>query len=135
LTPTGSRVEAERALRLSSASFLDTASEVAMLQTEIARLESELSQVPARDRRQILRDLSEARSQAQLAEAELQSIDQRLADLGVTPGGPADEAAVTLILHRAGAGEEGTPQMVDYDEPLLPGDVVEVVAMTGPSGG
>jgi hypothetical protein len=126
LVPATEADVAERALLMSSMQSYDTADAVARLEIEQARLNAELDRAPSEAARDLLLELEARTADAEVALAQLQSIDQRLALLG---GPTTVDTTVTFdfVLHR-GSGPDAVATPVDQDETLLPGDVLEIVA-------
>jgi len=126
LVPAAEADVAERALLMSSMQSYDTADAVARLEIEQARLRAELERAPSEAARDLLLALEARTADAEVALAQLQSIDQRLALLG---GPTPTESTITFefVLHR-GSGANAVATPVDQDEALLPGDVLEIVA-------
>lgn len=126
LVPATEADVAERALLMSSMQSYDTADAVARLEIERARLTAELERAPSEAARDILIELEGRTADAEVALAQLQSIDQRLTLLG---GPTSTDTTVTFdfVLHR-GSGPDAVATPVDQNATLLPGDVLEIVA-------
>ena len=125
LVPASESDAAERTLLMSTMQSYDTADMVARLEIDLSRMTADMERQPSEAAREILVELEGRLAEAEVARAQLNSIDKRLALLG----GPAPTQTALefeFVLHRgSGGGAVATP--VDQDEPLLPGDSLEVV--------
>jgi len=126
LVPAAEADVAERALLMSSMQSYDTADSVARLEIEQARLTAELQRAPSEAARDLLLELEARTADAEVALAQLQSIDQRLTLLG-GPTSAETTISFDFVLHR-GSGADAVATPVDQDEMLLPGDVLEIIA-------
>ena len=125
LVPATESDAAERTLLMSTMQSYDTADMVARLEIDLSRMTADLERQPSEAAREILVELEGRLAEAEVAQAQLNSIDQRLALLG----GPAPTQTALefeFVLHR-GSGDDAVAAPVDEDEPLLPGDSLEVM--------
>lgn len=128
LIPASEQLDAQRALRTSNAQLLDTEAEVADVQAQVASLSAELATTGNVERLTLLAELERVLSALALEEAQLEAADEQLRALEGLAG--TGGRTISYLLHR-GQGDDATSQPVGPDEPLFPGDVIEVVAESG----
>ncbi|EYD75635.1 hypothetical protein Rumeso_02722 [Rubellimicrobium mesophilum DSM 19309] len=130
LVPATESDAAERTLLMSTLQSYDTADMVARLEIDLARMTADLQRLPSESAREILLELEKRLADGEVARAQVSSIDQQLALLG---GSAAGQAGIQydFVLYR-GNGDEAVATTVEQDQPLQPGDSLEVVpAMDG----
>lgn len=128
LVPQSEAADAERDLLLSSMQSYETSDAIARLEIEFARISADLERQPSEAAHEILLDLESQLAAAEVARAELNAIDQRLALL-LGPNSSQTSVTFQFQLHRDN-GSGTSVREVDQDEVLLPGDVLEVVTVT-----
>lgn len=126
LAPRADAEVAERSVLMSSMQTYATADAIARLEIERSRVVSEIDRQPSEAAQAILIELEEKLIDADIAVAQLKSIDESLALLG-GPSSAPEAMDFEYILHR-GSGDAAVAESVDQDQTLLPGDVLEVVS-------
>jgi polysaccharide export outer membrane protein/exopolysaccharide production protein ExoF len=125
LLPASAELSALRALRVSNAQSLDTTSEIVEIEIEAARMAAEVAEQGAEQRLDLLTELEARLAEVALDRAQLDTIAAQLSAFDTML--EVAEESTTYVLHR-GVGDDAVQREVGPDEPLLPGDVVEVIA-------
>lgn len=119
--------ETRRSLLSSATRRLDTASDLAAAEKELARFNFELGDLDDEARRDALEELSEALVDRETTRARLIAARQQLLFLDMTSADQQQQSVVTVTLRRgAGAAEESFTLAGEEDMALRPGDLVEV---------
>lgn len=128
--------ETRRALLASATRRLDTASDLAAAEKDLARINFDLGDFEDEARRDSLELLSDALVDRETTRARLTAARQQLLLLSAEYADALEEGVVRITLRRgAGAGEEVFELGGEEDMALLPGDLVEVRLSAAPVPG
>jgi hypothetical protein len=123
LTAVNSELNSLRELGGNRAQLLDFGVQAAQINTDVYRLTAEAVERSAQQEIDLLDQIEAGLSELTLEEGRVESINAQLAALGEPSEGPAGD--IVVVLHRRGAAS-GEGIVVDLDQLLMPGDVVEV---------
>lgn len=119
--------DARRSVLLSSTRRLETASDLANTERELARIEFDLKDVRTDARLTALADLSDAIERREEARGRLSGVRQQLLFYGVESASGEEEFELQVTIRRPGPdGETLIDLSGDMDAPVLPGDLVTV---------
>lgn len=102
---------------------LETSASVARAQQQAERVRFELSAVAAERREALRLDLQAAERERAVLQAEIEALDLRILSAGVTS---RDAATTRVVIHRNQGGRP-TDLAVTMDDPVMPGDVIDLV--------
>jgi hypothetical protein len=123
LTAVNSELDSLRELGGNRAQLLDFGVQAAQINTDVYRLTAEAVERSAQQEIDLLDQIEAGLSELTLEEGRVESLNAQLAALGEPSEGPAGD--IVVVLHRRGAAS-GEGIVVDLDQLLMPGDVVEV---------